>query len=72
MALCSNCENWPKAAYEERDSVNPPPEFCPICIQSQRRQCCMWARTEPVALERSSQPLPEELVNERGLKLLNG
>jgi hypothetical protein len=44
--FCSNCENWPEAAYEERDSLNPPPEFCPTCIQNQRQQGCLWARMD--------------------------
>ena len=44
--FCRNCENWPQAAYEERDNHYPPHEFCRRCIQKHRDERCEWANVE--------------------------
>jgi hypothetical protein len=44
--FCRNCQNWPRAGYQERDNSNPPHEFCRNCIEMHHDEKCEWANAE--------------------------
>jgi hypothetical protein len=44
--FCRNCQNWPRAGYEERDNQNPPLKFCRNCLEMHHEERCEWANVE--------------------------